>query len=176
MLRLDKEKCGNNDITTIETLPESHLHWKERISKNPLYFWIYADFEADNEKDNSSIGNKTTSIYKQSPVPNGYRIISELEDASTSWYHKPPLGYIIINWFVNEVKKIEIKMAFYFKFTNEDNFMTEKDEEYYRKSNICRFCEEDLSSEKVRDHCHLTGGYRGPAHSKCSNKVTPKTM
>ena len=25
---------------------------------------------------------------------------------------------------------------------------------------------------KVRDHCQLTGGYRGPAHTKCNNNVT----
>ena len=32
---------------------------------NPLYFRIYTDFEADNEIDISSRGNKTTSTYKQ---------------------------------------------------------------------------------------------------------------
>ena len=34
---------------------------KKHFHKNPLYFRIYADFEADNEKDNSSIGNKTSN-------------------------------------------------------------------------------------------------------------------
>ena len=35
---------------------------KKHFHKNPFYFRIYADFEADNEKDNSSAGNKTTNI------------------------------------------------------------------------------------------------------------------
>ena len=58
-----KPKCANNDITTIKTSSESHSFWKNRFHKNPLYFTIFADFEAENEIDNSSIGNKTTNVY-----------------------------------------------------------------------------------------------------------------
>ena len=50
--------------------------------------------------------------------------------------------------------------------------MTSEDEEDYRNNNICRFCEKDIESDKVRHHCHLTGKYRGPAHSKCNINVT----
>ena len=78
MLTKHKHKCVDDNITTIKTSNESHLHWKNRFHKNPLYFRIYADFEADNEKDNSIVGNKTTNIYKQNPVLNGYHIVSEL--------------------------------------------------------------------------------------------------
>ena len=77
---IHKPKCDNNDITTIGTSSESHLPWKKQFHKNPLYFRIYADFKADNEKDNSSIRNKTTNIYKQYLVFNGYQLESELED------------------------------------------------------------------------------------------------
>ena len=52
--------------------------------------------------------------------------------------------------------------------------MTEKVEEGYRNNNICRFCEKNIESDKVRDHCHLTGKYRGPAHSICNITVTQK--
>ena len=79
MLLIHKQKCGENDITTIKTSNESHLHWKKHFHKNPFYFRIYAYFEANNEKDNSIIGNKTTFIYKQNPVLNGYHIESDLE-------------------------------------------------------------------------------------------------
>ena len=86
MLIKHKPKCEKNDITTIKTSNESHLLWKKHLHKNPLYFRIYAVFEANNEKDNSITGNKTTNIYKQNPVLNGYYILSELEDVVKSDY------------------------------------------------------------------------------------------
>ena len=79
-----KEKGGEDNICTKRTSNESHLYWKKHFHKNLLYFRIIADFEADNETDGSNVGNKTTIIYKQNPVLNGYYIISELEDVLES--------------------------------------------------------------------------------------------
>ena len=174
MLMKHKEKCGDDNITTIKTSNKSHLQWEKYFHKNPLYFRIYADFEADNEEDNTSIGNKTTNIYKQNPVLNGYHIVSELEDVLKSDYYKSPLGYDNVDWFVDEIIKLENKMAFYFKNTNKDIIMTDDEEEEYRNDNVCRFCEKEILSDKVRDHCHLTGKYRGPAHNTCNINVTQK--
>ena len=39
---------------------------------------------------------------------------------------------------------------------------------------MCWFCETESLIDKVRDHCHLTGSYRGPTHNKCNNNVTQK--
>ena len=52
MLLLHKQKCGDDNITTIKTSNESHTQWKNHFHGNQLYFRIYADFEADNEKHN----------------------------------------------------------------------------------------------------------------------------
>ena len=173
-LKNHKEKCGEDNICTIRTSNESHLYWKKHFHKNPIYFRIIADFEADNEKHDSKIGNKTTNIYKQKPVLNGYYIISELEDVLESGYYESPLGYDNVDWFVKEVIKLENKMAFYFKETKKDIIMAQEDEEKYKINNICRFCEKNIESEKVRDHCHLTGKYRGPAHNVCNINVKQK--
>ena len=80
MLNLQKPTSENNDITTIRTPSESHLPWRDQFHKNPLFSRINADFEADNEIDDSSIGDKTTNIVEQIPVCIGYRIESELND------------------------------------------------------------------------------------------------
>ena len=60
-----RKRCEQQEITSIKVSEESHIYWKKHFQKIPLYFRIYADFECDNEIDNSNIGNKTTSIFKK---------------------------------------------------------------------------------------------------------------
>ena len=86
--------------------------------------------------DGSSVGNKTTNTYKQNPVLNGYCIISELEDVLESDYYESPLGYDNVDWFVNEVIKLENKMNFYFKNTKKDIIMTQEDKEDFDNNNF----------------------------------------
>ena len=78
----------------------NHFH------KNPICFGIYADFEADKEIDNSSIGKKTTKIFEQNPILNGYKIVSELDDILQSYYYHSHLVYDNVDWLAGEVKKI----------------------------------------------------------------------
>ena len=55
---LPKQKCGEDDICSIRTSPDSHSFWKNFFHENPLDFRIYADFEAYKEFHFSSIGKK----------------------------------------------------------------------------------------------------------------------
>ena len=169
MLIKHKRLCGENQ--KIKTSPNSHIYWKKYFQKNKLYFRIYADFETDNKKENTNIGDKTTNIYKQEPVCNGYQIISELEHILESGYYISPLGHENVNWFVDEIVKLENKMNFWFKNTKRDIIMKEEDQYEFENNNICRYCEKYIELDKIRDHCHLTGKYRGPAHSDCYLKV-----
>ena len=45
--------------------------------------------------------------------------------------------------------------------------MTEE-EEQFQSSNICWICEKLIEDEKVRDHCLITGKFRGTAHWSCN--------
>ena len=50
--------------------------------------------------------------------------------------------------------------------------MAEEDDEDLEKILFVDFVEKKIECKKVRDHCHLTGKYRGPAHSRGDNNVT----
>ena len=49
--------------------------------------------------------------------------------------------------------------------------MTTQDEEIYNNSQICQICREELNTYKVRDHCHITGKFRGAVHNQCNLKL-----
>ena len=48
--------------------------------------------------------------------------------------------------------------------------MSEEEEYLFQQSNNCWICKKliDNNDEKVRDHCHVTGQFRGAAHWDCN--------
>ena len=56
------------------------------------------------------------------------------------------------------------------KHFNKYLIMTEE-EEQFQSSNICWICERLIEDEKVRDHCHITGKFRGAAHWSCNKNL-----
>ena len=49
--------------------------------------------------------------------------------------------------------------------------MTNENEEIYHNLHICWICKQELNTDKVRDHCHVTGKFRGAAHNICNLKL-----
>ena len=62
VLKNHMQKCCLQEITSMMLSNESHLYWKKHFHKNPFYFRIIADFEADHEIDGSNMGNKTNNF------------------------------------------------------------------------------------------------------------------
>ena len=48
--------------------------------------------------------------------------------------------------------------------------MTIQDKLVYDNSTLCHICNEELDKDRVRDHCHLSGKFRGAAHEVCNLK------
>ena len=70
---------------------------------------------------------------------------------------------IFINWLEEDVRALaNIKVK--------EMIFTEEDKKRFNEEKECWICKEPLNEDKVRDHCHYTGRYRGPAHNKCNLK------
>ena len=65
-------------------------------------------------------------------------------------------------------------MAFCFKKTMKDIIMAEKDEEDYKNKNNYRLCEKIFEPDKIGDHSHLAGKYRGSAQKICNINIRQK--
>ena len=80
----------------------------------------------------------------------------------------------LLKQFLKSLKqKNEMKKHF-----NKNLMMSEEEEEQFQSSNICWICEKpiDDDDEKVRDHCHVTGKFRGAAHWSCNLQLTEKVL
>ena len=62
----------------------------------------------------------------------------------------------------------------YFK-TNLELEMSQEEEVQFQLAEECWLCENPLGGEKVRDHDHLTGKYRGAAHNICNINCKQKS-
>ena len=138
----------------------------------PILFKIYADTECFLKRINSYKGERRINI------PNSIEAkLVCIDDRFT-------LPFIIfkgrncINKFITWVlNKYEWSQQIIKEHFNKDLIMTTIDEEIYNNSHICHICKQDLNTDKVRDHCHITGKFRGAAHNQCNlNLRLPKKL
>ena len=59
------------------------------------------------------------------------------------------------------------------KYFNKELVIAKEGDEYSKNSNKCWICDDYYidNDVKVRDHCHITGKYRGSAHRGCNINV-----
>ena len=70
---------------------------------------------------------------------------------------------VFVEWLEADVRTLA-------NIRDKEMIFTEEDKKRFNKSKECWICGEPLNDDKVRDHCHYTGRYRGPAHNKCNLK------
>jgi hypothetical protein len=46
--------------------------------------------------------------------------------------------------------------------------ISSEQEQAFQEASVCHICKLDLGADRVRDHDHLTGEYRGAAHNECN--------
>ncbi|CAB0040505.1 unnamed protein product [Trichogramma brassicae] len=72
-------------------------------------------------------------------------------------------------WFAQNLQNIADKVLLFFDNPKPMRF-TSAEKVKFEKAKICHICKRGFTKKdnKVRDHSHVTGEYRGAAHSKCN--------
>ena len=76
-------------------------------------------------------------------------------------------GRNTVREFIFKIKEVEKMLMEKIKH-NEPMVMTAQDKEDFKCASNCCLCAKPLGKDRVHDHDHLTGAYRGAAHSKCN--------
>ena len=182
-LNKHKEYCYNNEcVKMLMPPPGTYLRFKNFLHSEKAPFAIYADFESlikpIHNCDPDPNKSYTKKYQKHEPISFSYYINSSIKGV-----FKPVLRKytktkpedadamdVFIKWLEEDVKAIanieEKKMVF-----------TEEDRKQFNKTLDCWICGEYLGNDRVRDHCHYTGRYRGAAHNSCNLKYRkPKSI
>ena len=74
------------------------------------------------------------------------------------------------------LEEVEYCKAVIKKHFNKPIVMTEVDEQHFKTMDGCHICGEKHTDKDVcvRDHCHITGKFRGSAHQECNLKMRIK--
>ena len=175
---LDKHKkyCYNNEcVNTIMPEPYTYLQFKNFPNSEKVPFVVYADFEAlIKEMDNCNPDpNKsyTKKYQKHEPISFSYYIkcfdnnVCEpiLRSYTREKEEDEDAMDVFIKWLEDDVKAIA-------NIKPKEMIFTEEDEKRFNESKECWICKEPFKDNKVRDHCHYTGRYRGPACNSCNLK------
>ena len=140
----------------------------------PAPFIIYADFEAITEKV-SQKKSQTEKYQKHTACGYGYKVVCCYDDK----FSKPVKiyrGEMTIHKFMKDMlDEVEYCQEVVKNHFNKPMKMTDEDEESFQIAEECHICKKpfgknkvEQKNRKVRDHCHVTGKYRGAAHLSCN--------
>ena len=176
---LDKhiEYCSNNKTAVVEMpKPNTFLHFKNYYKQLPVPFVVYADFECFTKPMNSCSPNPKESYnYNyQKHEPSGFCFYAK---GIVPGKHIKPITYTktsenenIAKIFVKKLEELTKGIYNDFYKNPKPLRLTRAEQKSFEEATICHICSLELKDDKVRDHCHFTGEYRGAARNKCNLK------
>lgn len=172
-----KVVCANMNKCAIEMPKEENKYETFKNYKNQLKtpFIIYADTEAILKPHETPIFSKncSTKAHQHPQVHSiGYYFYCE-NDESQSRYASYR-GRDCIDWFMNELTKIATEAYNILEDKKPMRVLSNVEERLFQEISFCHICKKDFETNsddnRVRDHCHISGEFRGAAHQSCNLK------
>ena len=166
--------CSINE-TTLVKMPErdSYLYFKNYHKQLPIPFVVYADFECFTKPMNTCSPNPKESYnYNyQKHEPSGFCFyVKGIVDKKIKpiIYTKKSEDEDIAKVFVEKLTEVTKGIYNDFYLRPKPLRLTSTEQNSFEEAKTCHICNCELKKDKVRDHCHFTGQYRGAAHNKCN--------
>ena len=153
--------------------PNTYLHFKNYYKQLPIPFVVYADFECFTKPMNTCSPNPKDSYnYNyQKHEPSGFCFYVKgivNKKITPIIYTKTFDDEDISKVFVEKLTEVTKGIYNDFYLRPKPLIMRPKEQKSFEKAKTCHICSGELKKDKVRDHCHFTGQYRGAAHNKCN--------
>ncbi|XP_025268962.1 uncharacterized protein LOC112639391, partial [Camponotus floridanus] len=132
-------------------------------------FAVYADLECALERKEGDEGERTknTRIVQHHRVHSvAYYTRCSFDDAASAYGSYR--GEDCIAWFVCELSDLALRAKVALDAVVPMADLTPDEREIFAGASRCYACERPFEADDARDHCHLTGRFRGPAHSACN--------
>ncbi|KYN05019.1 hypothetical protein ALC62_04092, partial [Cyphomyrmex costatus] len=168
-LELHSVDCGklNDCAVRLPSEDDKWLEFKNYCRKERVPFVVYADLECALEKTDKE-PTSSTYIYQHHNVFSiGYYVYCSYDSSLSGYrFHRDKN---CISWFADELKNLAHSVQSVIS-TNVPMDFTRDDWRKFNSTTHCHVCEKPFMKDdkRARDHCHLTGRYRGPAHSNCN--------
>ena len=166
--------CSNNETVSVKMpQPNTMLHFKNYYKQLPIPFVVYADFECFTKPMNTCSPNPKESYnYNyQKHEPSGFCFyIKGVVDTifEPIIYTKTKDSDDVAKIFVEKLEKVTNKIYNDFYRRPIPLRLTRAEQKSFDEAETCHICKKELLTDKVRDHCHFTGQYRGAAHNSCN--------
>ncbi|XP_073259356.1 uncharacterized protein [Porites lutea] len=167
--------CSNNETVVVKMPKENTmLEFKNYHKQLPIPFVVYADFECFTKPMNTCSPNpeKSYTYNYQKHEPSGFcfyikGIVSGIKFEPIT-HTKTKDSDNVAEIFVNKLAKVTNKIYNDFYRRPKPLRLTRQQQISFDKAETCHICKKELLSDKVRDHCHFTGQYRGAARNSCN--------
>ena len=148
------------------------LKFSHQRNQQRIPFIIYADFECLLPPIDKQPGaaQHLSEYQRHVPYSVGIKLISTVPELANIAY-KEHHGLDSTQWLMEELIRIEYLCKTWL-FKEERIIFNNIDRRNYDRATQCYLCHKEFADKagmrKVRDHDHLTGMYRGAAHSHCN--------
>ena len=164
--------CEDNKSVRAEMPKQgSTVEFNDGQNQFKVPFIMYADFESILEPmdHRSSDLTKPYTNEVNQHTPSGWCVYSKFAYGDIDNLLRLYRGKDCIETFCNHIKEEAHRLYHMFPKLPMDP-LTKKQWKKYKQLTKCHICYKPLTfrDPKVRDHCHYTGLYRGPAHSLCN--------